>query len=82
MNKKEIFNAHIAHREQEVFDYQVNIDNYRIAIDLAKQDPDLSAFVEQLENLLRTSIIEQKKSKIMLEVAKKQIKELEDVSTN
>lgn len=79
MNKLEILTQSIEHRTQEILEYQVNIDNYRIAIDLAKQDPDLSAFVEQLENLLQTSIIEQKKSKIMLEVAQIQFRELDDI---
>lgn len=79
MINKELQIQAIEHRTQEILEYQVNIDNYRIAIDLAKQDLDLSAFVEQLENLLRTSIIEQKKSKIMLEVAQIQLRELDAI---
>jgi hypothetical protein len=82
MNKKTILQSNIDQRTQEIFEYQVNIDNYKIAIDLASNDPDLKGFVDQLNHLLETSIIEQKKSKIMLQVAEIQLKELEDVPTD
>lgn len=79
MTKKEVITQSIDQRTSEIFDYQVNIDNYRLAIDLASNDPDLKGFVDQLNHLLETSIIEQKKSKIMLQVAEIQLKGLEDV---
>lgn len=61
------------YREQEVLEYQINIDNYRLAIVKAAQDPDMVEFKAQLESLLTSSIIEQKKAKIMLEVLTEQL---------
>ncbi len=80
--KKEAYKEMVNHRLSEVGEYQMNIDNYSMAIELAKTDPDLKGFVDQLNHLLETSIIEQKKSKIMLQVAEIQLKELDDVSTD
>jgi hypothetical protein len=76
MDKKEILTNSLTHRQGEVANYQLNIDNYILAIELAKQDDDLVPFVEQLKELLRTSIFEQKKAKIMLQVIEKQLEEL------
>jgi hypothetical protein len=76
MDKKEILTNSLTHRQEEVANYQLNIDNYILALELAKQDDDLAPFVEQLEELLRTSIFEQKKAKIMLQVIEKQLEEL------
>jgi hypothetical protein len=60
-------------RTEEVLHYQINIDNYKTAIIKAQDDPELAGFVEQLKELLSSSILEQKKAKIMLEVIKEQI---------
>ncbi len=76
MDKKEILTNSLSHRQDEVDNYQLNIDNYKIAIELAKQDEELVPFVEQLQELLRTSIYEQKKAKIMLQVIQQQLEEL------
>jgi hypothetical protein len=76
MNKKEILTGALTQREEEILGYQINIDNYTMAIDLAKDDPDLISFVEQLRELLSSSILEQKKTKIMLQVIQKQLEEL------
>jgi hypothetical protein len=76
MDKKETLTNLLTHRQEEVANYQFNIDNYILALELAKQDDDLVPFVEQLEELLRTSIFEQKKAKIMLQVIEKQLEEL------
>lgn len=64
-------------RIEEVEYYQVNINNYKMAIEIIdnKNDPDLIDFKAQLEELLRTSLIEQKKAQIMLDVISAQIKE-------
>ena len=62
-----------SYREQEVLEYQINIDNYRLAIQKAAQDPDMVEFKAQLESLLTSSILEQKKAKIMLEVVTEQL---------
>ena len=55
-------------RRDEVAAYQFNIDNYTIAIEIAKEDPELAPFVEQLESLLKSELYEQKKAKVMLKV--------------
>jgi hypothetical protein len=65
-------------REQEVEYYQINIDNYTIALDEISKLPDderaeLSGFAEQLTGLLASEKLEQKKAKIMLAVIKRQI---------
>ena len=59
-------------REQEVFNYQINIDNYRLAIETIT-DEDLNEFQDHLVNLLHTEIIEQKKAKTMLSVILSQL---------
>lgn len=76
MTKHEILADALTQRMDEVEGYQINIDNYRIAIDLAKDDPELTQFVQQLQDLLKSSIFEQKKASIMLQVIQQQ---LEDV---
>lgn len=55
-------------RRDEVAHYQFNIDNYKVAIEIAKEDRELAPFVEQLENLLKSELYEQKKAKVMLKV--------------
>jgi hypothetical protein len=65
-------------REAEVMHYQINIDNYTIALDEISKLPDderaeLSGFAEQLTGLLASERLEQKKAKIMLAVIKRQI---------
>lgn len=63
-NIQELIQARI----NEVEHYQFNIDNYKLAIDFSKNDPELTHFVEQLEELLKTELYEQKKAKVMLKV--------------
>jgi muramoyltetrapeptide carboxypeptidase LdcA involved in peptidoglycan recycling len=76
MDKKQILTDALSQREQEILGYQINIDNYKLAIEMAKEDPDLADFSQNLNNLLASSILEQKKAKIMYEVIKKQVEEL------
>lgn len=59
-------------RIDEVAHYQLNIDNYETALKLLdeRNDPDLADFKVQLSELLRTSIIEQKKAQVMLDAIK------------
>lgn len=75
MNKIEILKTALAQREEEVFEHQINIDNYRRAIPRAKDDPDLADFAVQLEGLLASSLIEQKKAQILVDVLNEQINE-------
>jgi hypothetical protein len=76
--RKEILKASLDARIQEVMHYQINIDNYRIALDeISKMSDDdramLSGFADQLRTLLSSEKLEQKKAQIMLTVLKQQV---------
>lgn len=78
MTKKEVLTQAKTQREQEVFDYQINIDNFAMAILLAQEDPELEGFCRQLQELHKTNLLEQKKAKIMLQVIELQLEALDD----
>ena len=76
--REEILASSLTAREAEVMHYQINIDNYTLALEeISKLPPDerhdLNAFVEQLNTLYASEKLEQKKAKIMLAVIKKQV---------
>jgi hypothetical protein len=76
--REEILAMSLEGREQEVMTYQINIDNYALALEeIGNLPPDerneLSDFTEQLRTLLTSEKLEQKKAKIMLAVIKKQM---------
>jgi len=76
--REEILAASFDARIQEVMHYQINIDNYTLALEeIGKMPPDeraeLSGFTEQLRGLLASEKLEQKKAKIMLEVLRQQV---------
>jgi len=76
--KKEILTASLDARIQEVMHYQINIDNYTLALQEIESLPEterieLEGFAGQLQGLLTSEILEQKKAKIMLSVIKKQV---------
>lgn len=76
--REEILTSALEAREQEVMHYQINVDNYTIALEKisglgSDERAELSGFAEQLRNLLATEKIEQKKAKIMLSVLKQQL---------
>lgn len=71
--KKEILVTALEARQKEVTEYQVNIDNFRLAIEKVGDDQELVEFKKQLEDLLKSSIYEQRKAKIMLEVVQSQL---------
>ena len=76
--KKEILETSLAAREQEVLYYQINIDNYTLALNAidamsAEERAELSEFAGQLRNLLTSEKFEQKKAKLMLSVVKQQL---------
>jgi hypothetical protein len=73
MTRAEVLKHAKEAREAEVLEYQINIDNYRLAIQKAAQDPDMAEFKTQLESLLTSSVHEQKKAQIMLEVVTEQL---------
>jgi len=76
--REEILAAALEGREQEVMTYQINIDNYSLALEQisllsADERAELSGFTEQLRTLLASEKLEQKKAKIMLAVLKQQV---------
>jgi cytochrome c551/c552 len=77
MNKIEILTPALAHREAEVFQHQINIDNYTLAIAEIDtnyaDDAAIQEFRARLADLLASSIIEQRKEIIMRDVIAKQL---------
>ena len=71
--KNEILTAALDARIKEVTEYQVNIDNFRLAIVKVGDDVELQPFKEHLQSLLASSILEQRKAQIMLEVIRSQL---------
>lgn len=70
---KEILTSALDARVKEITEYQVNIDNFGMAIEKIGDDPDLQEFKTHLSGLLASSILEQKKAKIMLSVIEHQL---------
>lgn len=73
--KKELLEAALEGRIKEVTEYQVNITNFSLALLHVGDDTELAGFKVQLEELLASSRVEQKKAMIMLEVIQAQLKE-------
>jgi len=76
--REEILQLSLEAREQEVMHYQINIDNYTLALAAienmsAGEKAELSSFVDQLKGLLTSEKLEQKKARIMLAVIQQQI---------
>ena len=76
--REEILATALEARVQEVMHYQINIDNYALALtEIGNLPPDerseLSGFADQLRSLLASEKLEQKKAKIMLAVIKQQL---------
>lgn len=74
----EILTSALEAREQEIMHYQINVDNYTIALEKiselsADERAELSGFTEQLRSLLASEKVEQKKAKIMLAVMQHQL---------
>jgi hypothetical protein len=78
MTREEILESSVKARENEIMLYQLNIDNYTLALKhMSKMDLDeqaeLSGFADQLRSLLASEKLEQKKAKVMLEVLRQQM---------
>ena len=76
--REELLASSLDARIQEVMNYQINIDNYTLALEEMGYMPsderaELSAFSEQLRTLLTSEKLEQKKAQIMLNVIKRQV---------
>lgn len=77
--REQILASSLDARVREVMHYQINIDNYGIALKMLEQmDPteraELAEFEEKLRGLLASEILEQKKAKLMLAVIESQVK--------
>lgn len=70
---KQILTDAQAYRSKEVTEYQVNIDNYRLAIEKIGDDEELQAFKQHLQELLESGLLEQRKAKLMLDVITEQL---------
>lgn len=71
--RTEILTSALDARIREVTEYQVNIDNFRLAIVKIGDDAELQPFKENLQNLLASSLLEQRKAQIMLDVIRSQL---------
>ena len=75
--QQEILTTALEARERELIEYQVNIDNYTLAIaKIADDDLELQPFKEQLQALLSSSLLEQRKSKLIRDVIAEQLAEI------
>jgi len=70
--RREILTTALDARIKEVTEYQVNIDNYRLAIEKIGDDEELRPFKQQIQALLTSSLLEQRKAQIMLDVIRSQ----------
>jgi len=75
MNKQEILEQALTARIAEVMHYQINIDNYTLAIQRIDElkDEELEEFKQRLTELLAAEKLEQKKSQVILHVIKQQL---------
>jgi hypothetical protein len=71
----EILTSSLDARKKEITEYQVNIDNFRLAIEEIGDDEQLQEFKNQINELLTANIIEQRKAQIMLTVIQKQLEQ-------
>jgi len=70
---REILTSALEARIKEVTEYQVNITNFSLAIKRIGDDSELQDFKANLEALLASSLLEQRKSQIMLDVIQSQL---------
>jgi len=76
-DKTQILQEAANYRKKEILQYQINIDNYKLAIEEIDRNysniEELKDFKNHLSSLLKSSIIEQTKEKIMLTVMLQQL---------
>ncbi len=76
--REEILQTNLDARKQEVMHYQINIDNYTLALAniaamAADERSELLVFADQLTGLLASERMEQRKARVMLEVLRRQL---------
>lgn len=75
--KLEVFKAALQQREEEIFHYQIDIDNFKRAIKKIEieyeEDNDMKEFKKNLENLLQQNIAQQKRAQLIYDVVKEQL---------
>lgn len=71
--RNEIMKTSLEARINEVTEYQINIDNFKLAIEKIGDEADLQDFKSNIKELLASSILEQRKAQIMLEVIQSQM---------
>lgn len=81
MNKLKALKEQIPVRDEEIFGYQLNIDNFKLAIEKIEKNyadnPDMIQFKTKLEDLLKENQTEQLKAIIIRDVLIEQVTELE-----
>lgn len=80
MDRASILRSSVQSRDAEISEYQLNIDNYRLALDMISKMSEeerewMKPFVDQLNELLSSSLFEQKKAMIMRDVVLHQLGE-------
>ena len=83
MQKNKMLIDAVQMRKDEILHYQINIDNYAMAMQKIKDrytgdselDRAMAKFYEQLKELHDTSVIEREKARLMLEVIQEQVEE-------
>lgn len=63
-------------RVREITEYEVNIENFRRAISKIGTDKSMAKFRKQLEELLSSNLMEQRKSRVIHDVIAEQLKEM------
>lgn len=85
-NRLETLKAALEARDDELENYQINIDNYTRAIAKIEAEykdgrdafhVEMQKFADQMRELLRTSLIEQNKARIIRDVIAEQCLEME-----
>lgn len=83
MTRDKILQTALAARDEEIENYQINIDNYTLAIGVinaehtgtSEMDVAMRQFAVQLDELLTSSLIEQRKAQIIRDVIAAQLEE-------
>ena len=70
---REILASALEARTKEITEYQVNITNFSLAIKRIGDDSEMQDFKANLEALLASSLLEQRKAQIMLDVIQSQL---------